>query len=304
MKGNALNYWRRGPGDRYDGWRVRRIDPLFGVIPYIMRSRLDSQVFYEERINVDQLEDFVRRNRDAIPGLSIMHVLIAALVRVVSQYPRLNRFVVHNKIYARNSIDIALTIKRSMTEEGEEAVVKIPFMPGDAMQDVSQKINAELARSMPAGLKNETDAVSKVLGMLPAWLMRPVIWTLRMSDLYGCLPRFIHEASPWHASIFLTNMGSLGVESVYHHLYEFGTCSMFASMGRKSYSYIPTPEAKLHKHKSIMLRFVLDERICDGFYYASAMRHLAQILATPETLLAPPAEIVVDDGVAKKRRDV
>ncbi len=300
MKNNTLRYWKRGWLDRYDGWRVRNVDPLFSIIPYIMRTRVDSQIFYEERIDIDNVERFVREYREQIPGLSIMQVLIAAMVRVISQKPRLNRFVVHNKIYARNSLDTSLVVKRSMTEDGEEAVLKIPFMPEDTIREVCAKINGEYETSMPQGAENDADAAVKLLGVLPSWVLRPVIWGLRRLDDHGWLPKFIHGASPWHASFFLTNMGSIGVESVYHHLYEFGTCSMFVAMGRKSYSYLPDAEGNMVKHKSIMLRFVLDERICDGFYYAYAMRMLTQLLANPEQLLTPPGKVVLDEGVCKK----
>jgi pyruvate/2-oxoglutarate dehydrogenase complex dihydrolipoamide acyltransferase (E2) component len=120
----------------------------------------------------------------------------------------------------------------------------------------------------------------------------------------GMMPKFINKASPWHSSIFLTNIGSIGVESIYHHLYEFGTCSMFCAMGKKTRRHTVDKNGDMNSHKSIQLKFVLDERICDGFYYASSMRLLNKILSNPASLLLPPEQVNIDEGVGKKRIDI
>jgi hypothetical protein len=119
-------------------------------------------------------------------------------------------------------------------------------------------------------------------------------------DKIGIMPKFIFNASPWHCGIFLTNIGSLGVESIYHHLYEFGTCSMFVAMGKKSKRHSFNRSGELSAYKSILLKFVMDERICDGFYYASSMRMLEKILHDPSVLLSPPKKVVIDEGVGRE----
>jgi len=139
--------------------------------------------------------------------------------------------------------------------------------------------------------------------MLPDLSMRIVVWMLLWLDKVGLMPKFIEKASPWHCSVFLTNIGSIGVESIYHHLYEFGTCSMFVAMGKKSRRHNLNKHGELVASKTILLKFVLDERICDGFYYASSMRILSKILSNPELLLLPPVSVNVDEGVGRKRTD-
>lgn len=139
--------------------------------------------------------------------------------------------------------------------------------------------------------------------MLPDLAMRIVVFLLLWLDKVGLMPKFIGKASPWHCSVFLTNIGSIGVESIYHHLYEFGTCSMFVPMGKKSRRHSFNKHGELAASKSILLKFVLDERICDGFYYASSMRMLSKTMNNPASLLTPPEKIIVDEGVGKKRID-
>jgi len=120
-------------------------------------------------------------------------------------------------------------------------------------------------------------------------------------DKVGIMPKMINKASPWHCTMFLTNIGSIGIESIYHHLYEFGTCSMFVAMGKKSRSHVMDRNGELKVRKSIHLKFVLDERICDGFYYASSMRLLSKYLDDPTMLLSPPEKVVMDEGIRKKK---
>ncbi len=301
MDFNKFKYYKWSFGDRYDGWRVKKIDTVFRVIPYFLRTRMDAQNFFEEKLVIDDLEEFIKKHKEDIPDLSIMHIIIAALVRLFAQRPNLNRFVIWNKIFARNHLNVSIAVKRSLSDDGEETLIKPFFMPTDTLYDVVNKVKAELDNNQKTGQKNGSDAVAGFIGKLPDFLLRFVVFVLLWMDKVGIMPKIINKVSPWHCSIFLTNIGSIGVESIYHHLYEFGTCSIFVAMGRKSKENIIDKEGNIESQKSIMLKFVLDERVCDGFYYASSMRTLNKILANPEILLTPPTKVNIDEGVGKKR---
>lgn len=299
-----FNHYKRCWGDRGDGWRIRRIDPFCRMIPYFMRTRMDSQVFYEASVSIEHIEAFIKRHRDLIPDLSIMHVIMAALVRLFSQRPHLNRFVIWNKLFARNHLSIALAIKRSLSDDGEETIIKPYFQLTDTLSDVLEKVRKEQLASQPTGQQNAQDNIAKVLNYLPDFLLRFAVFIFRWLDKVGLLPKSLNKISPWHSSMFLTNIGSIGVESVYHHLYEFGTCSLFIAMGRKSRQKEINKEGQMKDTKSMLLKFVLDERVCDGFYYASSMRLFDKILANPELLFLPPERVVIDEGVGTKRTDI
>lgn len=301
---HKLKYYKWRIGDRYDGWRVRNVDAVFSVIPFFLRTRMDAQNFFEEKVDIDHIEAFIKEHKEDIPDLSIMHVVMAAMVRLISQRPHLNRYVVWNKIFARNHINFSIAIKRSLSDEGEETLIKPHFLPTDTLQDIVRKTKIEQNQNQQVGHQNSSDLISKILGILPEFLMRSVVFTLLHLDKVGLLPKFINDASPWHSSIFLTNIGSIGVESIYHHLYEFGTCSMFVAMGKKSRRHAISKSGEFKVHKSILLKFVMDERICDGFYYASSMRIFNKVLSDPKLLLLPPEKVVIDDGVGRKRVDI
>ena len=303
-KEDKLPYYKWHFGDRYDGWRVRKVDAVFSVIPYFLRTRMDAQNYFEERVKIDHIEEFVKEHKEEIPGLSLMHVVMAALVRIISQRPHLNRFVMWNKIFARNHINFSIVVKRSLSDDGEETLIKPFFLPTDTLQDIVRKVKTEQESNQKVGQQNDSDIISKVLGLLPDFAMRFVVFLLLWLDKVGLMPKLIERASPWHCGVFLTNIGSIGVESIYHHLYEFGTCSIFVAMGRKSRQHSFNKKGELVAQKSILLKFVMDERICDGFYYASSMRLLNKILDDPATLLTPPQKVVVDEGVGRIRVDI
>ncbi len=292
--------FKKGIFDRYDGWRVRNVDPVFGIVPYLLRTRIDSQNFFEENIPIERIERFIREHKTDLPDLTMMHVIIAAMVRLISQRPYLNRFVVWNKIFAHNDISLSLIIKRGLSDKGEETLVKPTFEPTDALQDVVRKMTAVLRENTQEGAKNSSDAVAGALNRLPSFCMRVIAWFLHNLDKIGMLPKSIHKASPWHCSMFLTNLGSLGIGPIYHHLYEFGTCSVFVAMGNKVSMYSAGPAGEKEMRRFIGLKFVSDERICDGHYYAVSMKMLRKLMANPEALLLPPKQVVIDDGVAKK----
>ncbi len=293
------NTFKRGLFDRYDGWRVRNVDPIFSIVPFVLRTRIDSQNLFEENVPIEKLEAFVRKQRETMPGLSFMHVIIAALVRMLALRPYLNRFIIWNKIYARNSISLSLVIKRELTEQGEETIIKPEFSPNDTLFEVVNKLSLAVSENMQEGAQNEADTLSKFLGKLPAFAMRFIAGLLRWLDNVGKLPKSIHSISPWHSSVFLTNLGSLGIGPVYHHLYEFGTCSIFIAMGNKTRLHTISATGEREVLRFIGLKFVTDERICDGLYYANSMKLLRRLLMNPESLLSPPAKVVIDDGVRR-----
>lgn len=292
--------FKKGIFDRYDGWRIRNVDALFNVVPFILRTRVDAQNFITEDFEVDHLKDFINEHQEDIPGLSRMHIVMAALVRMLSQRPYLNRFVVWNKIYARNCITISIAVKRNITDEGEETTIKPEFEPTDTLQDIVQKLQKEYDSKVAAKQKNGTDKVSKIFGLFPDFMVRLLVTLLRRLDNIGWMPKAIANVSPFHSSLFLTNVGSIGTPSIYHHLYEFGTCTFFVAMGRVKLVHQIHSDNTLQRKKVMSLKFVMDERVCDGHYYATALRLLHQYISHPERLLLPPEKVVVDDGVGKK----
>lgn len=189
MENMMKTYYKRRLHDRDDGWRVRDIDNVYTIVPYVLRTRIDSQCFFEEEIDVDRVEAFIRAHKQDIPNLTIMHIVIAAMVRIMSQRPYINRYIVYNKLYAHNCIQISLCIKRSLTDRGVETVIKPVFEPTDTLTDVVDKINALVAENMEDTAENSSDSTASTLGKLPSWALRIIVQGMRALDSIGLLPK-------------------------------------------------------------------------------------------------------------------
>ncbi|MBE7010947.1 MAG: 2-oxo acid dehydrogenase subunit E2 [Ruminococcaceae bacterium] len=287
---------KRRIGDRYDGYRVREKDPMFHVIPHIMRSRLDSQVFFEEKIDISGMRSFIVEHRKEIPNLSLYHVIVAAVIRTIVEKPRLNRFVSGRKVYARSYLRASLAVKKEMSEDGEEALVMPEFAVTDTLKEIAAKFNNEIIVAKQEGENsgNDTDLTIKILNLLPGFLIKFFVWSMRNLDAIGMMPKVINRVSPFHSSLFVTNVGSIGLDSVYHHLYEFGTTSIFLAIGKKGMEYTTRSDGSVDTKHFVPIRFVLDERICDGYYYATAIKTFKRYMKNPELLLQPPSQIGVD----------
>ncbi|MDR2514131.1 MAG: hypothetical protein LBD02_02850 [Christensenellaceae bacterium] len=278
---------KRRWGDRYDGRKVRKLDPMFLLIPHVMRTRVDAQVYMEEELNITAMEALVSQEKENIPGLTLLHVILAALVRMVSQRPRLNRFSSGGNIYARNYFRISMMVKEKMSDGAPEACVMPCFELSDCLADVVLGFNAARDEALRAA-GNSTDGTVRILGAIPGCIRRGFINLMRGLDAVGWMPRRINRVSPFHSSFFVTSMGSIGIDPIYHHLYEFGTTSVFIALGKKRGE---------REDRTMLFRFVLDERICDGYYYAQSVRKLRSYFKNPAQLLKPPEEVFFDDGI-------
>lgn len=273
--------------------RVKSISPMSVVIPYVMVNRTGSQNFISDSFDIENLEKYMKEKQAAgMTNISMMHIMIAAYIRLVSQRPALNRFIRGQRIWTRRNVEVSLTIKKEMTLQSPDTVVKITLPPTATLEDVYNALNNEIVgyRENPGG---DFDKTAKVLTYLPGLLFKFTVAALRFLDYFGLMPKFIAKVSPFHCSYFITSMGSLGIPPIYHHLYDFGSCPVFFSFGAKRRVYELDSEGAVKKKQYLDFKFVLDERICDGYYYASALRLLKQIVRNPRQLDEVP-EVIPD----------
>ena len=188
-----------------------------------------------------------------------------------------------------------MTIKKDMTVEAPDTIIKLHLKPSDTMEEVYQKFHAAVAEvKNTSELDSEFDGVAKLLGMIPGVVLKFVVWLLKLLDYFGLLPRFLLEVSPFHGSVFFTSMGSLGIPAIYHHLYNFGNLPVFCAFGCKRREKELDSSGQPVDRKYIDYSFTLDERTCDGFYYATAFKHFRRLLQHPEQLEQAPDEIIHD----------
>ena len=282
-------------GDRRNGRLLRSLSPYSQFTPYIMVKRNESNNLSEENLRINEVDDFLHQLRkDGYKGIGMMHFVIAAYVRALSQYPGLNRYIAGRRVYAKDEIDVAMVVKRTMDLTGDETTIKVKFEPTDTLLDVYQKFNAEVEVIKNEPEDNGAERVVGIFAKMPRFLIRFAIFMLKVMDYLDLIPKSLLDVSPFHTTMFFTNVGSLGLKPVFHHLYDFGTTPIFVAMGGKRIAYEMNRKGEVEANKYLDVRFTMDERIADGFYFAAFLKELKKAFNHPESLMTPP-EKVVDD---------
>ena len=270
-------------GHRSDGRKLKTVPPFFRVIPNVMLDRSDAQVYFKQDIILKDMDAYIDKKAEEGIKLSYMNIIYAALVRILAERPYLNRFAMNGSLFARNKIYVSLAIKKNFSDEGQETTIKLPFDGTENIFEVKEKLDSAIEKNKDNSTSNNTDILAKAFSLVPNGAIRVAIKILSFLDRHGAMPKAVISASPFHTSVFLTNVGSLGIDSIYHHLYNFGTTSMFFAMGKKKKSYVYDDD-EIHEEKCITIAFVGDERICDGYYYATSFKLLSKHLKKPELL--------------------
>lgn len=282
-------------GDRKEGRLVRSMPAYNKFVPYIMPSRVDRLNYYEESFEVTELDRRLRRLRvNGYKGIGMLHFIIAAYIRGVSRFPAMNRFVVGRKIYTRNNIEVVMTVKRALTVDAEETSIKVIFEPTDTIFDVYEKMNAAINEIKTGDASTSTDDVAETLCRLPRFLLRFALSIIHMMDYFGWLPQSLINASPFHGSMIITDLGSLGIGPIYHHIYNFGTLPVFVAFGAKHHKYELDRHGEMVDRKYIDCKFCMDEGIADGHYFAQFLKAVRYMFQHPEIVETPPAEVKED----------
>ena len=284
-------------GDRSDGRKIRTLSPMAQITMYFQWERNICSNLFEDSFEITHIDRYIRqKRREGLTDFGITHVLLAAYVRGVAKYPQLNRFISGQKVYSRgDDIQYCMVVKKEMTVEAPDTSIKVHLNPRDTAEDVYRKLNAAIDEvKATQELDSGIDNLIQYLNLIPGLLLKFVVWLLKLLDYFGLLPKFLLELSPFHGSLFFTSMGSLGIPPIYHHLYDFGNIPCFGAFGCKRRAMEVLEDGTVVQKKYIDVKFVLDERICDGYYYATFFKHYRRILAHPEILDNPPEEVIKD----------
>ena len=278
-----------------EGRKLKTLPPMSIAAAYFMPTRNAASNKFSCVIDITKTDEYIHQKRlEGKKGLGIMHIMLAAYVHTVAKYPGINRYIRGQKIYSRNSIDMCLTIKKQLALNADETVIKISAMPKDTLIDIYENTEKTVVRNRRAENSNGVDSIAGMLRFIPGIFLKATIWSLKTLDYFNLLPGSLIKASPFHGSMFITNMGSLGIPPIYHHLYDFGNIPIFFSVGMKRTAYVLCSDGSVEKRKFVDITVVCDERICDGHYYASAFKMLKKYMENAWLLEQPPAVINSD----------
>ena len=275
---------------RKDGRRIKTYSPMYQVAAHVMKDRNDATNIIRVDIPAEPIQKFLNQKRKEGKHYSHLALYIAAYVRTVSQYPFLNRFVVNKKIYARNEIAVGMVVLKPGKAEG--TMNKMYFEPDATLDDVERILEEYVSQNRGEGDTNVTDDfITKIL-KVPG-VCRVGVNILKWMDKHGLLPRSVIKISPFHCSLVITNLGSIGTNYIYHHIYNFGTTSMAIAIGKAVEQPIKTKDG-IAFEKCWPWGLTMDERIGDGCEFAMAFQYLSKVLKNPEVLETPPEEVVED----------
>lgn len=268
-------------GKRPDGRRIKNVDPMQLITGFLMNKRYDSMNMYEDTIPCEEWDRYISEKAKDGVSLGYMHIFIAGIVRMLALKPRLNRFVMNGKLYARPKIWVSFTIHPKLHIDSPDTTIKLEFEGTETILEIAEKINVAIRKETVLRTdENSTDKLARILTSLPSGVLNVVVAVLKWMDRHNIMPKSIIEFSPFHTSFYITNLKSLGLNPVFHHTCEFGTNGLFFAMGKeKKIPIVVKDEIVIQKHMPYTL--VSDERFCDGLYYALALREFKKIVKNP-----------------------
>ena len=278
---------------RADGKRVKSDDPMYAIIPYIMKKRYDAMNMITLDIPVEPMKEYMRRMRREGRSISHMGLIIASYLRAAAEYPFLNRFISNKRIYARNEFAVGMVVLRPGQPNG--TMSKMYFEMTDDIFEVQRKIDAYVAENRNGENANKTDKIMQILLKFPG-LVSFLVGLVKLLDRFGWLPKKLIDASPFHTSLVISNLASIRTNHIYHHCYEFGTTSVIITLGNMR-EVCKRANGEINLEKCLPLGVVMDERICSGSYFAAAFARIRAYLKDPSLLEGPPPKVVLDAGI-------
>ncbi len=277
---------------RSDGRRVKNMEAMYYLIPHFLTRRYDAMNMITLDIPVEPMKAYMNEKRKE--GIQISHIglLVAAYLRTAAEFPCLNRFVGNKKIYAHNDFTVSMVVLRP--GEDESTMSKIYLDYTDDIFEVQRKILHYITENRKDNNSNALDKLMKVLVSIPG-ILGFVGWVLRVLDRHGLLPKALIKASPFHASLLISNLASIRTNHIYHHVYDFGTTSVAITMGNMR-DLPKRKHGEITLERCIPLGVVMDERICSGHTFAQAFARMKTYLANPKLLEGPPAFEIIPDA--------
>ena len=282
-------------GRRPDGRRLKNVDPIVRITPYLMPMRCDAQVFLEHRLDYEKLARYIAEKNREGEKITFMQIIVAAYVRAVSQHPEINRYIFNKQYYARNNCSVSYTVlKDPQDNESNETTVRILFDPTDTIFDVRDRMNDAVEKARATEDGDFVIRLASFVLSVPGLAML-IVALVRLLDRYGIAPGILMRELPFYSGMFITNNASIGLNHVWHHIYNFGNVSMFIGMGNILKEATTDSEGKVRMKRWLPLGLTADERVCSGAHYAAFFAAVTKYFNNPELLEVPPEEVFYDE---------
>ncbi len=291
---------KRKWGDRSDAVWLKDIPSMNRIMPGIMPNRADNEAFVSFDLDYRPLERYLEKKNEGRTQdkYTFFHVISAAVGKAFVLRPCMNRFVCNHKVYQKNEISIAFTVKKEFNDKAEEALAFFTYDEKETIESYHKKIMDVIHQTKRTDLADPSTGAMDIICKLPQWVINLLVKIVLWLDKHGWAPKSLIGSDPNHASIFLANLGSIGLECGYHHLVNWGTNSCFIVIGKKHLKMEYDKDGNPDLHEVIPIGITLDERIADGYYYSRTVALVKELLAHPE-LLEQPADTPVEYSIKR-----
>lgn len=276
-------------GDRPDAVWLKDLPSMNRIMPGIMPNRADNEAFISVDIDLRPLNEYLAKKNEGRTEdkYTFFHVVSAAIGKAFVLRPRMNRFVCNYKIYQRDKITVAFTVKKKFSDKSEEALAFFEYDETETMDSYHEKIMKVIHGTRENEVSDTSTGAMDIICKLPQWVINTIVKAVLWLDKHGWAPQSLIGSDPNHASIFLSNLGSIGLEAGYHHLVNWGTNSCFIVIGKKYMKMDYKKDGTADLHEVIPLGITLDERIADGYYYSGTVALVKELLEHPDLLDLP-----------------
>ncbi|MDR3741885.1 MAG: 2-oxo acid dehydrogenase subunit E2 [Terracidiphilus sp.] len=269
---------------RSDGDLVPNLDPIRRMMPLIMPGRNQSVVYHTTRWDIARARIWLRnynRNRGERARASFFHLVLYASARTMHERPGLNRFVAGGRIYQRRGVFLSFAMKTRFEEDAPLTTAKLAFAEDLSFEDCVKMVTDAIENGR-SGRPNAIEREVRFLTRLPMPLLRVVVGAGKVLDRWNLLPSSMIKPDPMFSSMFLANLGSIHIDNAFHHLYEYGTCSLFGVISRPSRLLQADRSDRAAVREVLQVQWTFDERINDGFYCLESLQTLQRIVEDPQ----------------------
>ncbi len=280
-------------GDRKDGVKLRNIHAMHFVMPLMYPNRCDNEAFISERIDLTNIYAYLEKKNADNPEYkyNLFQVMVTAVLKTITLRPKMNRFIANKTMYLRKEVSAAFTVKKLFTDNGAEALAQIHTQGTETIDDIHDEIYRQLQLCHSDKVDAGTESLNAVAG-IPGPIARIVGAGARFLDRHGWMPQSVIEGDPYYCSVVLSNLGSIKLHAGYHHLTNWGTCSVFCAIGEAKKRPFFDDDGNVTMKPSLDIGLTIDERIADGYYYSRTVQLLKTLLQNPELLEKPLNEEV------------
>jgi hypothetical protein len=275
---------------RPDGTIIKRLHPYRKLMPYVMRGRNESVVFFDTYVNAEPLLEYLDQAKQKF-DVNMSHCLVGAGFVGLVENPTMNQFSHGQRLYERDGRWISFSMKRKRKDKKAKlSVVKKRLNEGETFRQLCERINdgINVERS---GKKTAADKEFDIFKVLPRPAMNGMVHFVNLLDYFNLLPGWFIEGDGMYTSIFIANLGSVGMAPGYHHLYEWGNCPLFMMVGKVEERPV-VRNGEIVVQKTMHIRWSYDERIDDGLSARFGIDSVKRALEHPFEYLG----CLADDG--------